>query len=66
MKKTYDFSKAEQGKFYRPLNELEIPVYLERDTQTFFVKEARKKRIKLEKLVNSVLRKEIKKHHVAS
>ena len=66
MKKTYDFSKAEQGKFYRPLSELEIPVYLDRDTKAFFVKEARKKRINLEKLVNSVLRKEIKKHHAVS
>lgn len=66
MKKSYDFSKAEQGKFYRPLTELEIPVYLDRDTKVYFVKKAREKRVKLEKLVNSVLRKEIKKHHAVS
>ena len=28
MKKEYDFSKAEQGKFYRPTADLEIPIYL--------------------------------------
>ena len=31
MKEEYDFSKAEQGKFYRPIDELEIPVYLDKD-----------------------------------
>ena len=28
MKKEYDFSKAEKGKFFKPLNDLEIPIYL--------------------------------------
>ncbi len=31
MKKEYDFSKGERGKFYRPGVELNIPVYLESD-----------------------------------
>ena len=30
MENEYDFSKAEQGKFYRPIEELEIPVYLDK------------------------------------
>lgn len=31
MRKEYDFSKAEQGKFYRPLEKLEIPIYLDNE-----------------------------------
>ncbi len=30
MKDEYDFSNAEQGKFYRPLDDLEIPIYLDK------------------------------------
>ena len=29
MKKNYDFSKGERGKFYRPDAELGMPIYLE-------------------------------------
>jgi len=29
MRKEYDFSKGERGKFYRPDVELNIPVYLD-------------------------------------
>ncbi len=31
MKKEYDFSKGERGRFFRPDAELNIPVYLEPD-----------------------------------
>lgn len=27
MKKEYDFTNAEQGKFYRPIEELDIPIF---------------------------------------
>ena len=33
MKRKYDFTRAEQGKFCRPLAQLEIPVYLDRDVR---------------------------------
>ncbi len=36
MKKEYDFSKGERGKFYRPDAELSIPVYLEPDVARVF------------------------------
>jgi hypothetical protein len=29
MKKEYDFSKGERGKFYRPDAQLNLPIYLE-------------------------------------
>jgi hypothetical protein len=40
MKKEYDFSKAEQGKFYRPVEKLEIPIYLDKEVKEFFSKKA--------------------------
>jgi len=36
MKKEYDFSKGERGKFFRPDAELNIPVYLEPDVAKAF------------------------------
>ena len=45
MKREYDFSKAIQGKFYRPVENLEIPVYLEKEVKEFFSKAASKKNI---------------------
>jgi hypothetical protein len=36
MKKQYDFSQGERGKFYRPDAELRIPIYLEPDVAKAF------------------------------
>ena len=59
MKEEYDFSKAEQGKFYRPLDELEIPVYLDKDVGEFFCRKAAERDIDLKKVVDTILRKEM-------
>ena len=59
MKKEYDFSKAEQGKFYRPIEKLEIPVYLDKEVKEFFSKTASKKKVGIDKVVNTILRKEM-------
>ncbi|MBI5101768.1 MAG: hypothetical protein HZB33_08050 [Nitrospirae bacterium] len=59
MKKEYDFSKAEQGKFYRPLKELEIPIYLNKEVKEFFSKKAIARNVKLDKVINTILRKEM-------
>ncbi len=59
MKKEYDFSKAIQGKFYRPVEKLEIPVYLEKEVKEFFSKTASKEKMDLDKIINTVLRKEM-------
>ena len=32
MKDEYDFTDTEQGKFYRPLEDLDTPIYLDKDT----------------------------------
>ena len=36
MKKEYDFSKGERGKFYRSDAKLNLPVYLEPDLRDYF------------------------------
>ena len=36
MKKEYDFSKGERGKFHRPGAKLNLPVYLESDLRDYF------------------------------
>lgn len=59
MKKEYDFSRADQGKFYRPAEKLEIPVYIDKEIKEFFIRTASKKNIGLEKVVNTILRKEM-------
>ena len=59
MKKEYDFSKAEQGKFYRAADKLEIPVYLDKEVKEFFSRRASAKNAKLEKVINIILRKEM-------
>jgi hypothetical protein len=59
MRKEYDFSKAEQGKFYRPIEKLEMPIYLDKEIKEFFSKKALHKNIGLDKVVNKILRKEM-------
>ncbi|MFA4918716.1 MAG: hypothetical protein WC581_05630 [Thermodesulfovibrionales bacterium] len=59
MKKEYDFSKVVQGKFYRPIEKLEIPIYLDNEIKEFFSKKALSKNVDLDKVVNTILRKEM-------
>lgn len=61
MKEEYDFTDAEQGKFYRPLEELDIPIYLDKDVKEFFVNKMRKSDhpYSLSEIVNSLLKKDI-------
>lgn len=59
MKKEYDFSRGERGKFYRSDIELNLPVYLESDVAKFVQKYARKKNIDTQAVVNELLRKDI-------
>jgi hypothetical protein len=60
MKKEYDFSKGERGKFYRPDAELNIPVYLEPQVARAVREQARKRRTSMTSFVNEVLRKKLR------
>jgi hypothetical protein len=60
MKKEYDFSKGERGKFFRAGVELNIPVYLEPKLAEAVRDHARKKRTTVGSLVNEWLRKNLR------
>jgi len=61
MKKEYDFTNAEQGKFYRPIEELDIPIYLEDEVKNFFLQNIKNKtaNFSLNDIVNSLIKKDI-------
>ena len=56
MKKQYDFSKGEQGKFYRPDAILKVPIYLDDDLVTFLEEYAKEKKADLQTAMNDILR----------
>ncbi len=59
MRKEYDFSKGERGKFYHPELELDLPVFLDPDVAAFLRELAEKKGTEIESIVNDWLRKSI-------
>jgi len=61
MKKEYDFSKGERGKFYHPNTQLNLPVYLDPEVAEFIRKYAKEKDIEVDTIVNEWLRSNIAK-----
>jgi hypothetical protein len=59
MKKEYDFSKGERGKFYRPGLKLNLPVYLDEEVLAFVQAIARKRRADVSSVVNQLLRSDM-------
>jgi len=61
MKEEYDFTNAEQGKFYVPIEELDIPIYLDEEVKRFFLKKLKNKdmNLSLSSIVNALLLKDI-------
>ena len=61
MKEEYDFTNAEQGKFYVPLEELDIPIYLDDEVKKFFLKRVKNKNsdFSLSSMINALLLKDI-------
>ncbi|MBU4317873.1 MAG: hypothetical protein KKF30_11455 [Proteobacteria bacterium] len=60
MRKEYDFSKGERGKFYHPNINLNIPIYLDEEVSAFVEKIASKKGVDRSLVVNELLRGDIK------
>ena len=60
MRKEYDFSKGERGKFYRSDMKLNIPIYLDEEVSVFVEKIASKKGIDRSSVVNDLIRGDIK------
>jgi len=59
MKKEYDFSKGERGRFFRPEARMNIPVYLDQDVESWFAEKAKSRDVEVQHLVNELLRKDI-------
>jgi hypothetical protein len=61
MKEEYDFTNAEQGKFYRPMEELDIPIYLDDEVKEFFFKNIKDKAsdFSLSNIINSLIKQDI-------
>jgi len=61
MKDEYDFSGAEQGRFYRPIEELDIPIYLDKEVKAFFIEKlkAEGQEFSLNQVINALLKKDI-------
>ena len=60
MKKEYDFSKGEIGKFYRQDMKLNIPIYLDEQISQVVERIASKKGIDRSAVVNELLKEDIK------
>ena len=59
MRKEYDFSNGERGKFYNAEAQYNLPLYLEADVLNYFTVKAKAKGIEVNTLVNDVLKKDI-------
>jgi len=58
MEAEYDFSNGVRGKFYNEDAELHLPVYLEPEVESFFMKLAKEQKTDLTKIVNNLLYKD--------
>jgi hypothetical protein len=59
MKKEYDFSKAERGKFHRPDAKFFLPIYLDDEVQSYVQKIADAKHSDVNAVVNELLRSDM-------
>ena len=59
MKKEYDFSKGERGKFFQKNIKINLPVYLEDEVIKFVEKIAQKKNVDISTIVNQLLRSDM-------
>ena len=61
MKDEYDFTLAEQGKFYRPVESLDIPIYLDQDVKEQLLAKLKTKpgSVSLSQLINGLLKKDL-------
>jgi len=57
--KNYDFSKAVQGKLYRPAKTLQVPIYLDDDVRRKLAGKDKHAPANLTQIVNAILRSQI-------
>jgi len=59
MRREYDFSQGERGKFFREGAKLNLPVYLDDEVRAYFQERAQAKGVEVGRLVNDLLKREI-------
>jgi len=59
MRKEYDFSQGERGKFFKENAKFNLPVYLEDDILDYLENIARKRKADVSSVVNQLLRSDI-------
>jgi hypothetical protein len=59
MKREYDFSKGQRGKFHMPGAVFKLPVYLDEKVQSYLATKAESKGVELSDLVNDLLKRDI-------
>ena len=59
MKEEYDFSNAEQGKFYVSIENIQLPIYLDKDIIQYFNEKCLTTQESQQILVNDLLRTDI-------
>jgi len=55
MKKEYDFSKGERGRFFHADTALNIPIYLDQDVESWCAEKAKSQGVELQYLVNKIV-----------
>ena len=58
MKKEYDFSNGERGKFYNKNATFNLPIYLEPEIESFIAKLAKEQKKNTSEIVNTLLFKD--------
>ncbi|MFK5975218.1 MAG: hypothetical protein QM493_01805 [Sulfurovum sp.] len=58
MKKEYDFSNGERGKFYNQSAKFNLPIYLEPEIESFIAKLAKEQKKNISEVVNILLFKD--------
>jgi hypothetical protein len=56
MRKEYDFSNGERGKFFQKDAEFNLPIYLDADNLSFVTKIAERKKADISEVVNDLIR----------
>ena len=59
MKDEYDFTNAEQGKFYVPVDQIQMPIYLDQDVLQYVNQKCDFDADRIRTLINDWLRKDI-------
>jgi hypothetical protein len=59
MKKEYNFSKGERGKFFRKDLKLKLPIYLDPDSMEILLKYSENKGVAVERIVKEWIKKDL-------